>query len=65
VPAPAQDINGPISSQPYQNLPDVNQFAVAATYAPINTDSNQVPITRALINNPRLAQSYTTSSNVN
>ena len=63
-PAPVQDSNGPISSQPYQNLPDAYQFAAAAaTYVPTNTDSSQVPITKALINNPRPAQSYPASIN--
>jgi|SRR5215469_13552585 len=63
-PASTQDSNGLISSQPYQNLPDASQFTAAATYAPININSNQVPVTRALINNPRPAQSYLTSNNV-
>ncbi len=65
VTASAQYYNGPILSEPYQNLPDANQFAVAATYTPINTDSNQVPVTRALINNPKPEQRYTTVNNVN
>jgi hypothetical protein len=63
-PASAQDSNGPILSQRYQNLPDANQFAVAATYAPSNTDSNQVPTTRALINNARPRQTYTSVNGI-
>jgi hypothetical protein len=50
-------------NQTYSSFP--NSYELAATYAPISTDSNQVPTTRALINNPRPAQtqSYVTTSN--
>jgi hypothetical protein len=65
VPTPAQYNNEPTSYEPYQNLPDANQFAATATYVPINTNPNQVPITRALINNPRPEQRYTTVNDVN